>query len=97
MSYVSASSSAAHKKEKVYDDRHGDFQRKSHTPPNACRPPITKAVGARIRFCRHRRGMAQSEFAVLGISYQQLQKYETGVSKLGVDALSRSARCSASA
>jgi transcriptional regulator with XRE-family HTH domain len=39
----------------------------------------------KLFYC-HRHGLSQSELgATLGLSYQQLQKYESGANKLGVD------------
>jgi len=45
-------------------------------------------VGARLRERRATMGMTQKDFAeVLGLSYQQIQKYETGHSRLSAGKL----------
>lgn len=52
-----------------------------------------KAMGARLRRFREASGLSQTELGEkLGVSYQQVQKYERGVSRLSVDALLRLAR-----
>lgn len=41
--------------------------------------PIDQAIGRNIRFHRMRCGMTQADLAaVLGVSFQQIQKYENG-------------------
>lgn len=45
--------------------------------------PIDIAVGKNIRMYRHMKGMTQVQVAEkLGISFQQLQKYETGYNRI---------------
>lgn len=45
-------------------------------------------VGRKVRQCRWYAGMSQRELAeILGISYQQLQKYETGANRMSVGRL----------
>jgi transcriptional regulator with XRE-family HTH domain len=52
-----------------------------------------KAMGARLRRFREASGLSQTELGEkLGVSYQQVQKYERGVSRLSVDTLLRLAR-----
>jgi transcriptional regulator with XRE-family HTH domain len=52
-----------------------------------------KSMGARVRRFREAAGLSQTELGdKLGVSYQQVQKYERGVSRLGVDTLLRLAR-----
>lgn len=52
-----------------------------------------KAMGARIRKFRELSGLSQTELGEkLGVSYQQVQKYERGVSRLSVETLLRLAR-----
>lgn len=46
--------------------------------------PIDAAVGARIRSLRIKAGLTQEALAAaLGLSFQQLQKYEKGVNRVG--------------
>jgi len=48
------------------------------------------ALGQRIRYHRQRRGMTQMELAEhIGVSYQQVQKYEKGGSEITVRRLQR--------
>lgn len=50
-------------------------------------------IGKRIREHRNRLGLSQGDLAnILGISYQQLQKYEKGKSPLPSDRLQRMAQ-----
>lgn len=47
------------------------------------------AIGPRIRYYRQLRGMSQMELAErIGVSYQQIQKYERGRSQITVQRLS---------
>lgn len=48
------------------------------------RHPTDIHVGARIRIARKARGMTLKELAdAIGISFQQLQKHETGAARIG--------------
>lgn len=50
--------------------------------------PIDLEVGRKIKTIRTERGMTQEELASnLGISYQQLHKYEKGINRLSVSRL----------
>ncbi len=50
--------------------------------------PIDIHVGARVRFRRHLLGMSQTKLAgAIGVSYQQLQKYEGAVNRVGASRL----------
>ncbi|HEX3884728.1 MAG TPA: helix-turn-helix transcriptional regulator [Stellaceae bacterium] len=50
--------------------------------------PIDQHVGARVRFRRESSGMSQSELGVaVGITYQQVQKYERGLNRIGASRL----------
>lgn len=50
-------------------------------------------MGARIRRFREAAGLSQTELGEkLGVSYQQIQKYERGASRLGLDTFLRLAR-----
>lgn len=52
--------------------------------------PLDVLVGARIRILRTRRGMSQSDLAgKIGVSFQQVQKYEKGANRVGASRLSR--------
>jgi transcriptional regulator with XRE-family HTH domain len=47
-------------------------------------------VGARIRILRNHRGMTQGELAgKIGVTFQQVQKYEKGTNRVGASRLSR--------
>jgi transcriptional regulator with XRE-family HTH domain len=49
-----------------------------------------RAVAARIRALRLARGMSQAELgARIGVTFQQVQKYETGVNRIGAGRLQR--------
>jgi transcriptional regulator with XRE-family HTH domain len=50
--------------------------------------PVDSLVGARIRLLRKRRKMSQTELgAALGVTFQQVQKYENGKSRVGASRL----------
>jgi len=51
--------------------------------------PLDVMVGARIRILRKHRGMSQGELAgKIGVSFQQVQKYEKGTNRVGASRLS---------
>jgi transcriptional regulator with XRE-family HTH domain len=51
-------------------------------------PPEAKTIGANLRKLRKEAGLSQQKLGrVLGVSFQQLQKYETGRNRLPVDRL----------
>jgi len=51
-----------------------------------------RAVGRRLRTLRLARGLSQSEFGThLGVTYQQIQKYEAGTNRIAASRLSRAA------
>lgn len=62
---------------------------------NAKRPePIDIAMGERIRLQRRLRGMSQEMLArAIGVSFQQLQKYEKGKNRIGASRLRKVAEC----
>lgn len=65
----------------VADRRKGPFLAKRPSP-------IDQDVGARIRFQRMSLGMSQEKLAdVLGITFQQVQKYEKGKNRIGAGRL----------
>jgi transcriptional regulator with XRE-family HTH domain len=50
--------------------------------------PVDVLVGARIRLLRKRRKMSQSQLgAKLGVTFQQVQKYEKGKNRVGASRL----------
>jgi transcriptional regulator with XRE-family HTH domain len=52
--------------------------------------PLDVLVGAKIRIFRTHRGMSQSDLASkIGIAFQQVQKYEKGINRVGASRLSR--------
>lgn len=54
--------------------------------------PIDVKVGARVRMRRKFLGMSQSDLAVrLGVSFQQVQKYERGANRISASMLVRTA------
>ncbi len=55
--------------------------------------PIDVHVGQRLRLARHLAGLSQTAVAqVLDLSFQQVQKYEKGVNRIGAGRLFRLAR-----
>jgi transcriptional regulator with XRE-family HTH domain len=55
--------------------------------------PIDKHVGNTLRNIRYMRGMTQEELARhLGVKFQQVQKYETGMNRVSASRLYRAAR-----
>jgi transcriptional regulator with XRE-family HTH domain len=54
---------------------------------------LDQVIGARIRMLRKMRGMSQPELAgAIGLSFQQVQRYETGESALSVSLMAKVAR-----
>jgi transcriptional regulator with XRE-family HTH domain len=50
--------------------------------------PVDIAVGNRVRELRTRAGLSQTDLgARLGVSFQQIQKYEKGVNRMGASRL----------
>lgn len=53
---------------------------------------VDRLVGSRLKDLRKRRGLTQSDLALpLGISFQQLQKYETGVNRISAGMIASAA------
>ena len=53
-------------------------------------PSTNAAIGQRIRSHRWLRGMSQSQFAeFVGVSFQQVQKYETGKNRISAVSLAK--------
>jgi transcriptional regulator with XRE-family HTH domain len=56
--------------------------------PERANNPVDEAVGARIRLLRKRRKMSQQELGTaLGVTFQQVQKYENGKNRVGASRL----------
>jgi transcriptional regulator with XRE-family HTH domain len=52
--------------------------------------PLDVMVGTKIRIFRTHRGMSQSDLAgQIGVAFQQVQKYEKGINRVGASRLSR--------
>jgi transcriptional regulator with XRE-family HTH domain len=52
--------------------------------------PLDVMVGAKIRIFRTDRGLSQSDLAgKIGVAFQQVQKYEKGINRVGASRLSR--------
>ncbi len=50
--------------------------------------PVDVAVGGRVRELRIRAGMSQTKLGeALGVSFQQIQKYENGANRMGASRL----------
>lgn len=57
------------------------------------RDPIDRHVGARIRLRRVTLGLSQTDIAApLGLTFQQIQKYEKGANRIGASNLHRIAQ-----
>ena len=55
--------------------------------------PIDVAVGARIRLLRKVRGLSQQVLAeAAGVTFQQIQKYESGANRVSASMLTRIAK-----
>lgn len=52
--------------------------------------PVDIAVGARVRVLRNARGFSQSKLAEdIGVTFQQVQKYERGANRISISMLTR--------
>jgi transcriptional regulator with XRE-family HTH domain len=52
--------------------------------------PLDMMVGANIRVFRIHRGLSQSDLAAkVGVAFQQVQKYEKGINRVGASRLAR--------
>lgn len=65
-------------------------KRSKETPPRLHRPrsagPADKEIGQKIRIRRVEIGMSQERLAQhLGVSFQQIQKYEKGENRIGIN------------
>ena len=61
------------------------------SPPNGDRrDPVDISVGARIRLARKMRGRSQQGLAeAIGVTFQQVQKYESGANRVSASMLTR--------
>jgi transcriptional regulator with XRE-family HTH domain len=51
-------------------------------------PELSKVIGKNLRFFRKKWGLNQNQIGkILGVSYQQVQKYEKGISRIPIDSL----------
>ena len=58
--------------------------------PDDRRDPVDVAVGARIRLARKMRGRSQQALAeAIGVTFQQVQKYESGANRVSASMLAR--------
>ncbi|MDE2495642.1 MAG: helix-turn-helix transcriptional regulator, partial [Alphaproteobacteria bacterium] len=49
---------------------------------------VDRVIGARIRAYRHERGLSQGDLAAkLGLTFQQVQKYENGLNRVAASRL----------
>ncbi len=54
---------------------------------------VDKEIALRIKACRASRGLSQTELAAqLGVTFQQVQKYEQGINRIGAGRLYEMAR-----
>lgn len=61
-------------------------------PSQSQHDPIDQQVGAQLKALRLARRMTQAELAgALGVTFQQVQKYERGVNRLAASTLARAA------
>ena len=55
--------------------------------------PVDVVVGRNIKICRLQRGLSQTELGrQIGVTFQQVQKYEQGTNRVGASRLSAIAR-----
>jgi len=58
--------------------------------PDGRRDPVDVSVGARIRLARKMRGRSQQGLAeAIGVTFQQVQKYESGANRVSASMLVR--------
>ena len=50
--------------------------------------PVDRHVGARVRLCRRIRGVKQTDLSIaIGLTFQQVQKYENGANRISASKL----------
>ena len=78
------------------DEARGRIERRLNlnpSEPDRQPDPIDVAVGLRLRTLRKSKGMSQEQLGrSLGITFQQIQKYERGTNRISASMLVRSAR-----
>jgi DNA-binding XRE family transcriptional regulator len=61
-----------------------------YTIPKKAPNPIDKHVGSRVRMRRKMLAMSQTQLAdALGLTFQQVQKYEKGTNRMGASRLQK--------
>jgi transcriptional regulator with XRE-family HTH domain len=59
---------------------------RNHSEYTRISPELSRQIGANLRFFRQQAAISLKEAArLLGISYQQLQKYETGANRISAE------------
>src|SRR5258706_13748740 len=77
------------RQEEVYEEQDLEIVEKGSRRPN----PIDLHVGSRVRLRRMMLGMSQEKLGErLGITFQQIQKYEKGTNRIGASRLQHIAR-----
>lgn len=72
----------------------GVARREAIVPASRGAQPIDAEVGRRIRAFRRRAGLTQKALAqAIGVSFQQLQKYEGAINRASASRLAAIARC----
>ena len=62
--------------------------------PKACSHSIDKGIGARLKLYRQRASLSQTALGKhLGVSFQQVQKYENGTNRISAATLVKIAHC----
>ncbi|MDR6100473.1 transcriptional regulator with XRE-family HTH domain [Agrobacterium larrymoorei] len=70
-------------------DRNDDFEQGLRRPH-----PVDAHVGRKIRYWRNRHGITQGDLgAEIGVTFQQMQKYENGRNRVSSSRLYEIARC----
>ena len=55
---------------------------------------VDQTVGARITAMRRAKGLSQSDLGIaVGVTFQQIQKYEKGINRVGAGRLQQIAKC----
>jgi transcriptional regulator with XRE-family HTH domain len=55
---------------------------------------VDQTVGARITAMRKAKGLSQSDLGIaVGVTFQQIQKYEKGINRVGASRLQQIAKC----
>lgn len=58
--------------------------------PRGTKDPVDQYIGARMRARRHTMGFTQTDLGdSVGVTFQQIQKYESGMNRMSVSMLLR--------